>query len=113
MRLCPNLRELLLLPAPQSTSRRTARRDVLERDVRPAVLALEAREAAMTLLLSNPATLPALACRNVDELIPLHQSAGTGDARCVKSFAAPRRRQALGALRVTKASANVELSVAP
>ena len=48
--------------------------------------ALEAREAAMALLLASPATRPALAHRNADELIPLHQSAGTGDARCVAAL---------------------------
>ena len=48
--------------------------------------ALEAREAALTLLLASPRARPALAWRNVDELLPLHQSAGTGDARCVAAL---------------------------
>jgi len=48
--------------------------------------ALEAREAAMARLLACPATRPALSHRNADELTPLHQSAGTGDARCVAAL---------------------------
>ena len=48
--------------------------------------ALEAREAALVRLLASPATHPALSHRNADELTPLHQSAGTGDARCVTAL---------------------------
>ena len=40
----------------------------------------------MARLLACPATRPALSHRNADELTPLHQSAGTGDARCVAAL---------------------------
>ena len=46
--------------------------------------AVEAQLSVLSLLLSWEAALPALRSRNADELLPLHQAATTGNARCVE-----------------------------